>query len=411
MRLSQYGFKTRRETPQDADSANAALLTRGRFIERGMTGVYNFLPLGWMVMQEIIKIVKKHMDATGAYEGRFVTLQEKSIWDKSGRWDTSKDIMYQFKDHSDRETGLGFTHEEVIVDILGRQPLSYADFPYKLYQFQTKFRHEPRAKSGLLRGREFIMKDLYSAHTSEEDCQAYHDNVLKAYQATFEELGIPAIETLASGGMFTDNFSHEFQAISEVGEDEIHICDSCNKAINKEVLNKVDSICPSCGNRNLRIESAIEVGNTFPLGTYYSEKMSVLFTDSDGSQKPFWFASYGIGISRAMGTIVELHHDTKGIVWPESVAPFQVHLVGLDDRAEAVYDQLTKGGIQVLYDDRKLSAGEKFADADLLGMPYRLTIGNRTPAGQVEWKKRENEEVFNVSIEEAVSKLKKDNHA
>lgn len=411
MRLSSYGFKTRRETPQDADSANAALLTRGRFIERGMTGVYNFLPLGWMVMQNIMQVVKKHMDAAGAYEGRFVTLQEKSVWEKSGRWATSGDIMYQFKDHSDRETGLGFTHEEVVVDLLSRQPLSYADFPFKLYQFQTKFRHEPRAKSGLLRGREFIMKDLYSAHISEDDGKEYYQQVVQAYHDTFEDLSIPAIETLASGGVFTDNFSHEFQAVSPIGEDEIHICDRCHRAVNREVLDKVGRKCPNCGNTELRIESAIEVGNTFPLGTYYSEKMNVLFTDKDGIQKPFWLASYGIGISRVMGTLVELHHDDKGIKWPLLIAPFAMHLVGLDNRADSVYGSLTRSGIAVLYDDRDISAGEKFADADLLGMPIRLTVGTKTPAGQIEWKERSSEKSENISTDEAANRLKGEKHA
>jgi prolyl-tRNA synthetase len=359
-----------------------------------------------------MKVVKERMDATGAFEGRFVTLQEKSVWDKSGRWDSSRDIMYQFKDHSDRETGLGFTHEEVVVDLLSRQPLSYADFPFKLYQFQTKFRHEPRAKSGLLRGREFIMKDLYSAHVSEEDGLAYYDKVLNSYDTIFKKLGIPSYETLASGGVFTDNFSHEFQVVSPVGEDEIYICDNCEKAINKEVLEKVDNKCPNCGNQNLRIESAIEVGNTFPLGTYYSEKMNVLFADSDGSQKPFWFASYGIGISRAMGTIVEMHHDAKGISWPESVAPFQVHLVGLDrERAEALYTRLNEANIPVLYDDRDISGGEKFADADLLGMPIRLTLGSRTLDGQVEWKKRDEEAGIELPLEDVLNRLKEKTHA
>lgn len=405
MRLSTYNFKTRRETPHDADSANAALLTRGRFIERGMAGVYNFLPLGWMVMENISAVIRKHMNKTGAFEGRFVTLQDKAVWDKTGRWESLKDVMYQFEDHSGRETGLGCTHEEVVVDLLSRQPLSYADFPYKLYQFQTKFRNEPRAKSGLLRGREFIMKDLYSAHVDESDFQTYYNAVKQAYHDIFKELGIPAVETVASGGIFTDNFSHEFQSPSPVGEDEIHICDACNKAINKEVLDRVDHACPECGNRELRVESAIEVGNTFNLGTYYSDKMGVMYTGKDGQAKPFWFASYGIGISRAMGTIVEQHHDDKGIQWPVSVAPFTVHLVGLHQGADAMYDALTQAGISVLYDDRAIAAGEKFADADLLGMPIRLTVGSKTPEGEVEWKARSEQGSHNLTIEEAISRL------
>lgn len=404
MRLSTYNFKTRRETPKDADSANAALLTRGRFIERGMTGVYNFLPLGWMVMENIMAIVRRRMNETGAYEARFVTLQDKAIWDQTGRWDKAKDIMYQFKDHSEREVGLGFSHEEVFVDLLSRQPLSYQDFPFKLYQFQTKFRHEPRAKSGLLRGREFLMKDLYSAHATEDDLKKYYEIVKKAYLQAFHDMAIPAIETVAAGGVFTDNFTDEFQAVCPIGEDEIYICHACHKAINREVIDQVHHRCPQCDSQDLKIEKSIEVGNTFNLGTYYSEKMAVLLTDKDGVAKPFWMASYGIGISRAMATIVELHHDDKGIIWPASVAPCQVHLVGLSDKADAVYDQLTAAGISVLYDDRALSAGEKFADADLLGMPVRLTVGNRTPDGEVEWKDRDKEESQTIKLEDAISK-------
>ncbi len=405
MRLSTYSFRTKREAPKDADSTNAALLARGRFVERSMAGVYNFLPLGWMVMERITAIVRKHMNATGAYETRFVTLQDKAIWSATGRWETAKDIMYQFKDHSDREIGLGFSHEEVFVDLLGKQVLSYADFPFKLYQFQTKFRHEPRAKSGLLRGREFIMKDLYSAHTSAEDLAAYYDGVKEAYLKTFQELGMPAIETLAAGGVFTTNFTHEFQVVCPVGEDTIYICDPCGKAINQEVIAERQHTC-DCGNKELRTEQSIEVGNIFNMGSYYSEKMGVLFTDKDGVQKPFYLASYGIGISRALATIVEMHHDDKGVIWPASVAPFQVHLVGLSDAAEAVYEALQQAGVAVLYDDRSLGAGEKFADADLLGMPVRLTVGARTPEGQVEWKQRQGGEAVVLPLEEALQRLK-----
>jgi prolyl-tRNA synthetase len=313
--------------------------------------------------------------------------------------------MYQFKDHSDREVGLGFSHEEVVVDILSRQPLSYNDFPYKLYQFQTKFRHEPRAKSGILRGREFLMKDLYSAHVDEADFQTYYDSVRLAYSKIFDNLGIRAVETLASGGVFSDNFSHEFQVISPVGEDEIYICKTCNKAVNKEVLDKVNRVCPHCQSSDLIVEKAIEVGNTFNLGTYYSDKMEVRFVNEDGIKKPFWFASYGIGISRAMGTIVEMHHDDKGIIWPASVAPMVAHLVGLDDRGEGIYNQLTKSGIKVLYDDRTLSAGQKFADADLLGMPVRLTVGAKTPQGEVEWRDRATGETQTMNLQGATNRL------
>lgn len=372
-----------------------------------MAGVYNFLPLGWMVMTNIMDIVRKHMNATGAYETRFVTLQDKTIWDKTGRWESCNDIMYQFKDHSDREMALGFSHEEVFVDLLSKQPLSYADFPFKLYQINTKFRHEPRAKSGLLRGREFIMKDLYSAHTTAEDLEEYYNSVKKAYLAAFAEMGIPAIETLAAGGVFTDNFTHEFQAVCPIGEDTIFICDACNKAVNEEVIDQVDRACSDCKNKELRQEKSIEVGNIFNMGTSYSEKMGALFTDKDGKQKPFHIASYGIGISRALATVIELHNDDKGILWPAAVAPKQVHLVGLNESAEDVYKTLEDAGISVLFDDRATGAGDKFLDADLLGLPVRLTVGSKTPVGQVEWKARDNDDVLIISLEDALAKLKK----
>lgn len=405
MKLSTYHFATRREAPSDADSTNAKLLARGRFVEKSMAGVYNFLPLGWMVMENITKIVRHHMNQTGALETRFVTLQDKQIWSKTGRWDSAKEIMYQFKDQSDREVGLGFSHEEVFVDLLSKQPLSYHDFPTMLYQFQTKFRHEPRAKSGLLRGREFIMKDLYSAHTSAEDLESYYQKVAEAYLAIFKDLNIEAIYTLAAGGVFTTNFTHEFQVVSEVGEDTIHICDTCNQAVNDEIWAHVGQKCPKCNATKLHVAKSIEVGNIFNMGTLYSEKMGVEFTDSDGAAKPFYIASYGIGISRAMATIVELHHDDNGIKWPESVAPFQVHLVGLTDRAEAVYDELRASGVKVLFDDRDLSAGAKFADADLFGMPVRLTVGTKTPEGHVEWKPRNGGEADILTIAQAIQRL------
>lgn len=405
MKLSCYHFTTKREAPADADSVNAALLTRGRFVEKSMSGVYNFLPLGWMVMENISKIVRKHINATGALEARFVTLQDKNIWAKTGRWDSAKEIMYQFKDQSDREIGLGFSHEEVFVDLLSRQPLSYNDFPTMLYQFQTKFRHEARPKSGLLRGREFIMKDLYSAHATAHDLEQYYSKVAAAYATIFEELGLQAVYTLAAGGVFTTNFTHEFQVVSPEGEDTIYICDTCNQAVNTEVIDQVNRRCPKCGNDTMYLEKSIEVGNIFNMGNLYSQKMDVLFTDHDGQKKPFYLASYGIGISRAMATIVELHHDDNGIIWPDSVAPFRVHLVGLTATAETVYNELKQAGISVLYDDRDISAGSKFADADLLGMPVRLTVGTKTPEGSVEWKDRLSDQSDVLTIAQAIKRL------
>lgn len=411
MRQSKLFPKTLKETPQDADNASTALLIRGGFIRKFMAGSYGYQFLGLRVSKKIEQIIREEMNAVDSLEVYMTALQSRDLWERAGRWSGLKGDMYQFKDSSDREVGLAMTHEEPMIEMLDVQPISYQDLPISVYQFKDKFRDEPRAKSGLLRAREFVMKDMYSNHTTEEDLNAYYDRVKAAYTKTFDRLSIPTVPTLASGGMFTPNFSHEFQALCEIGEDTIYVCPEHDYAINDEVLGKVEPICP-VHNLKLEPERAVEVGNIFNLGTKYSQEMGVLFTDKDGQQKPFWTGCYGIGLGRAMGMIVELHHDERGIIWPESVAPFKLHLISLaktdeeKQQADTIYDQLIKSGVEVLYDDREQSAGSKFADADLLGMPYRVVVSAKTLAQQsIELKKRDEKEAQLITIDAFVKRF------
>lgn len=392
MRFSQLFTKTRRENPQGEEAINAQLLERGGFIYKNSAGIYTFLPLGWRVIQNINNIVREEMDAIGGQEMLMQTLVEKKYLDASGRWDVP--IGFEAIGKEEKEAGfvLGWTHEEVLTAIASKFISSYRDLPFSAYQIQSKFRNESRAKSGILRGREFLMKDLYSFHESEEDMQSFYGKVKEAYLRTFQRLGLDAIYTVATGGDFTQNFTHEFQVISPVGEDTIHVCKKCNIAVNKEIIDK-QKVCPECESSDLFEETSIEVGNIFPLGVKYSSVLGLNFADKDGESKPVVMGSYGIGISRVMGAIVEVHHDDKGIIWPESVAPFKVHLIALDgksDEGNKIYSELTDKNIDVLYDDRPdVSAGEKFADADLIGTPMRIVISNKAQEeGGIEIKKR-----------------------
>lgn len=413
MLYSQAFPKTKRETPVGAQSLNHQLLTRAGFIDQLMAGSWTLLPMGVKVISKINDIIREELDRTGAQEIQMPLLHPRQIWARSGRWDDPdvKKIMYQFQDIHQRDYGLSFTHEEIVMDLLGKNNLSYKDLPIKVYQFSTKFRNEPRAKSGILRGREFLMKDLYSAHVSEQDMMNYYNRVKDAYIEIFKRIGFDVKVVEASGGVFTDKLSHEFQVISEVGEDSIYYCSSCDFAQNQEIF-KGGKICHRCGGE-IKSAQAIEVGNIFPLGTRYSEKMKVFYKDEKGRDQKIWFASYGIGPTRVMGALVEVYHDEKGIVWPQSVAPFQVHLIGLDLedknvflKAERVYKLIQVEGAEVLFDDRlKVSAGEKFADADLIGIPYRVVISKKTN-GKLEVKKRSEKETEFISLAKLLERIK-----
>lgn len=393
MRFSRLFTKTIKETPSDEEAINAKLLIRGGFISKVMAGVYEYMPLGLRVLNKINNIIRQEINAVGGQEIFMSALQSKETWSTTGRWQSARDVMYQFEDGFGKEVGLGWTHEEPLTAAAKRYINSYKDLPKAVYQIQTKFRNEERPKSGLLRGREFLMKDLYSFHAGEEDLNDYYEKVAQAYINIFNRVGLTARRTLASGGSFS-KFSDEFQVLARVGEDTIFYCQKCDYAANKEVAGelKLKDECPKCGG-GLKEAKSIEVGNIFKLGTRFSEAFGLNFTDKDGAKKPVIMASYGIGPGRLMGAIVETSHDDKGIIWPVSVAPFAVNLVALEGgeaEAEKIYRQLVDAGKEVLYDDRRdKTAGEKFAEADLIGIPFRIVVSKKTLAEDgVELKKR-----------------------
>ena len=371
MKYSQLFPKTIKQDPKDAVAVNHKLLVRAGFIDQLMAGSWTLLPLGWRVIQKINNIIREEMNIIGAQEMLMPLLHPKEIWQETNRWETCKEIMYQLDNF-----GLAFTHEEIVLDLVRKHLQSYADLPIKIYHFSTKFRNEPRATGGILRGREFLMKDLYSLHASEEDFWQYYEEVKKAYSKIFTRLGLKAIVTEASGGVFTEKHTHEFQVETPAGEDTVFVDPKTGLGINREIFTGEE--------KKYQKITAVEVGNIFAFGTYYSEKMGVTFMDKDGAKKPVWFGSYGIGQTRLMGTIVEVFHDDQGIIWPESVAPFKFHLIGLNGKREDIYQKL---GDEVLFDARDISAGEKFADADLIGCPFRLVVSDKT-GDKIELKKR-----------------------
>ena len=406
MRYSKLFPKTIKEAPSEEVSLNAKLLLRAGFIDKLMAGSYTLLPLGRLVERKIEQIIREEMDRTGAQEVLMPLLHPKSVWNETGRWDSAKEVMYQFQ-KDDKEYALSFTHEEIVLDLVRKHVQTYRDFPVKIYHFSTKFRNELRAKSGILRGREFLMKDLYSIHESEEDLNKYYWEVKDAYLRVFERLGLDVVVAEAGGGVFTDSNTHEFQVISPSGEDTIYYKDGWEYWKNKEVMTEEELKDPA-----VRSESAIEVGNIFRFGTVYSKKMDVSFTDKNGEKQYPYFGSYGIGLTRMVGVLAELFNDEKGLIWPESVAPFQVHLVSLEkqesgskNQAEEIYNQLNKAGIEVLWDDRDVSAGEKFNDADLIGIPVRVVVSDRLEDGQIEIKKRTETDSKVATIEEFISEF------
>lgn len=405
MRYTNLFPKTIKENPSGAESINHKLLVRGGFMDQLMAGSWTLLPLGFRVVQKINDIIRDELNKTGAQELLMPLLHPKEIWNETGRWDSAKDIMYQLK-KDEKDFGLSFTHEEIIVDLIRKHPGGPKDFPIKLYHFSTKFRHELRAKSGILRGREFLMKDLYSIHLNEEDMLKYYEEVKEAYLRIFKRLGLEVKVVEASGGVFTQKHSHEFQVLTEVGEDTIYFCDSCDFAQNDEIAEvKEGDKCPKCSKGNIKTSRAIEVGNIFPLGTMYSEKMGALYTDSDGNQKPLWLASYGIGPTRVLGTVVEIYNDDRGIIWPKNVAPYQVYLIDLkNDQGEKLEKDLESQGLEVLFDDRDVSAGEKFATADLLGIPYRLVVSEKT-GEKIEFKERGKSQVELLSLQDVLTRI------
>src|SRR5581483_4205183 len=362
MRYSQLFGKTTKEAPKDEVSTNAKLLIRAGFIDKLMSGSYTLMPLGLRVVEKIIEIVKSEMNATGAQEMLMPLMHPKEIWNETGRWDKADEVMFKLK-KGEKEYALSFTHEEILLDVARKHLSTYRDLPLLLYHISTKFRSELRAKSGILRGREFLMKDLYSLHTTREDLDKYYWEVKDAYLNIFKKMDLEALVTEAAGGVFTDDLTHEFQVLSESGEDTIYHKEGWEYWKNKEIMSEEDLKDP-----HVREEKAIEVGNIFRYGVDYSQKMNVVFSDADGKKQNAWFGAYGIGLTRLMGVLVEKFHDERGIIWPRAVAPYQVHLISIKKDADQVYEKLKNSNIEVLYDDRDISVGEKFADADLIGI-------------------------------------------
>lgn len=413
MKQSQFFTKTRKEAPKDEVSLNAQLLIRAGFADKLMAGVYTILPLGLRVMKKIENIIREEMNTIGGQEFFMPSLQPKEIWEITGRWNAMDDL-YKLKDKSAREFALGPTHEEVIVPLMKKFISSYKDLPLYAYQFQNKFRMELRSKSGLLRGREFIMKDLYSFHLDEKDLDEYYEKAKDAYFKIFGRIGIgeKTYLTFASGGSFS-KYSHEFQTVSDAGEDTVYICENCGLAINKEIKSEVKE-CPECKRNKFKEEKAIEVGNIFKLMNRYSKPFGFTIKDESGKNREVLMGCYGIGLSRAMGTAVELNRDEKGIIWPEEIAPFKAHLLTLNNEsrimnyADNLYKELLGKGIEVLYDDREARAGEKFADADLIGIPYRIVVSEKSiEKGGVEIKKRSENKSRIIEVKEIEKEILK----
>jgi prolyl-tRNA synthetase len=409
MKQSKLFTKTRKEAPKDEVAKNAQLLIRAGYIHKEMAGAYAILPLGLRVLKKIENIIREEMNMLGGQEIEMTALQGSEVWSKTGRWsDEVIDVWFKPQLKSGADVGLATTHEEPLTAILSEYVNSYRDLPQYVYQFQTKFRNELRAKSGILRGREFIMKDLYSFSKDEAEHNEFYEKSKVAYTNVFNRAGIGHVTymTFASGGSFS-KYSHEFQTLTDAGEDIIYLNKKAGIAINKEVF--TPEVLAELGHakEDFTEEKAIEVGNIFSLGVKFSEPIGLSYTDEQGEKKTVIMGSYGIGLGRLMGTIVEVLADDKGIVWPESVAPFAVHLIeigskdeSVKERAEKIYKTLEEKNIEVLYDDRDARAGEKFADADLIGIPYQVIVSERGNAeGTVEVKNRKTGEVKIVKEE------------
>ena len=410
MRLSQNFTKTLKDAPSDEVAKNAQLLIRAGFVYKEMAGAYAYLPLGLRVIEKIKQIVREEMNAIDSQELIMTSLQRKDIWEQTGRWDDNTvDIWFKSKLKDETEVGFGWSHEEAIVEMMRRYISSYKDLPISLYQLQTKMRNELRAKSGIMRGREFIMKDMYSFHASGEDLEAYYNHTIDAYKRVYGRLGIgdKTYVTFASGGAFT-KFSHEFQTICDAGEDIIYLHREKNIAINEEVIDDAVAELGISRDELEKVKTA-EVGNIFNFGTQKTDEMGLYYIDSDGKQQSLYLGSYGIGITRAMGVVAEKFADDKGLVWPENIAPARVYLVSIGDvneQAQQLYDQLRAAGIETIWDDRDERPGAKFADADLMGIPHRVVISPKTiEQNSVEYKPRTTDNTELLTVETLLARL------
>ncbi|RWZ78575.1 MAG: prolyl-tRNA synthetase [Candidatus Microsaccharimonas sossegonensis] len=411
MRVSNLVTKTSKNAPADEVAKNAQLLIRAGYIYKVMAGVYAYTPLGLRVIENIKHIVREEMNAIGGQELIMTNLQPREDWEITTRWDDKVvDIWFKTKLKDDTEVGLAWSHEEAIMTMMKNYIKSYKDLPVNVYQFQTKLRNEVRAKSGIMRGREFVMKDMYSLSTGQEQHEIFYQATIEAYKKVYDRLGLgqDTYVTFASGGAFTQ-FSHEFQTICDAGEDTIYVNREKGIAVNEEVLNDETLATLGVTRDELTETKSAEVGNIFNFGTDKSEQMGIFYTDENDTKVPIFLGSYGIGITRVMGVIVEKFSDEKGIVWPETIAPYKVYLVSIGavaTQADALYDELTSRGVEVLYDDRDERAGAKFADAELLGIPYRVTVSERLIADhKFEYTPRNTGTSELLTAEELLAKL------
>ncbi len=408
MRYSKMFATTKKEVPADEHALNAKLLIQAGYIDKQMAGVYAFLPMGKIVLDKIVQIIREEMNAIGGEEISMTALQSKEPWEATDRWsDDVMDVWFKTKLANGSDLGLAPTHEEPLTKLMKRFINSYKDLPAYPYQFQTKFRNELRSKSGLMRGREFLMKDLYSFSLNREDHDRFYEVITEAYHKCYERLGIGDItyKTFASGGSFSQ-FSHEFQTLSPVGEDLIYVDEKKKIAINKEVYNDETLEALGVKKEDLKEEKAVEVGNIFTLGTKFSDALDLKYTDQNGEQQTVFMGSYGIGPSRVMGLIAEHFADDKGLVWPEQIAPYQVYLIGIGDqeKAESIYKQLLDAGIEDLYDDRDIQPGKKFADAELVGIPYRLVVSEKL-GDEIEVTERKTGDAKKLTFNQLIDKL------
>jgi prolyl-tRNA synthetase len=412
MLQSNFLTKTLRKNPKDSVAISHQFLVRGGYIQQLTSGIWSLLPLGFKVYRKIENIIREEMTAIGGEELRMPALQPKEIWLASGRWDSIDPPLFKFKDRHEKQLALGSTHEEVITRIAGSFVDSYKDLPKYVFQIQNKFRNELRPTAGLLRTREFVMKDMYSFHATSQDLDTYYFQVAQAYKKLYARCGLEAIMVNASSGTIGGDSSNEFIVVADSGEDSIFLCSKCGWATNAEVGGTL-SVCPQCQER-LITKKGIEVGHIFKLGDTYSRKMETFFTDRQGKKKPIIAGCYGIGLERLMATVIEVSHDSQGIIWPQEIAPFQVHLLGLDledekvlFQAQDIYEKLKSANIEVLFDDREETAGVKFKDADLIGIPWRLVVSKKT-GEKIELKERKNSTQELCPWPQLLAKIKKD---
>ncbi len=408
MKYSKLFCQTTKNVPADETALNAKLLIQAGYVNKAMAGVYNYTPLGLRVLEKIKQIVREEMDAVGGQELIMSSLQKKSTWQQTNRWDDKVvDVWFKSQLKDGAEVGFGWSHEEPIIEMIKQYLSSYKDLPINVYQFQNKLRNELRAKSGIMRGREFLMKDMYSCSLDEKQHQAFYNSVIEAYLRIFDRLGIgdDTFVTFASGGAFTE-FSHEFQTICPAGEDYIYLNKQKKVAINDEIMSEQVLQKFELKKDDFERVKTAEVGNIFNFGTHKSEQMKFKFTNKEGRDQLVHLGSYGIGITRVMGVIVEKFADDKGLVWPKQVAPYQVYLIGIGDskRADDLYQKLTELGVEVLYDDRDIRPGQKFADADLVGLPFRVVTSDRL-GDQLELVSRGDKETKILTFDQLVDRI------